>query len=488
MPERPYAPGEYDVVVVGSGPGGLQTSYCLDRLGVRHAVVSADEGPGGMFRKWPRFQHLISWTEVDAPVAPETPEYERYDQNSLLAEEPELRALVAGRMGRELVVPSRAQMEAGLTAFTEGAGIGVRYGCTWEATRRDDSGFVLTTSDGEYRCRAAVFAIGVTEPWKAPIPGVELVPHYAEIRDPGAYAGKRVLVIGKRNSGFEVGNALLPWALQLILVSPQPVRTDVLAHATVRTRYLMPLEVGAVGGGAFVLDAAISSIERTADRYRFTLAGTTHPGELELEIDEAIIATGFQTPLRDLPDLGVKTVAQGRIPALSSYWETTVPGLFVAGNASQGAPELRKYGFGSASTSVKGFRYNARILARHIAERLGYGLERPILRKDQVVPALAGALAHDSALWSQKGYLARAISFAEGRACDEGLVPLAAFLDEGDRDAVAVAIEVDGEGVIHPTVYVRWTGRFREEALDSHPMHAFDGEAYRRAIARLLEA
>jgi thioredoxin reductase len=486
--ERPFAPGEYDVVVVGSGPGGLQTSYCLHRLGVPHAVISADDGPGGMFRRWPRFQRLISWTEVDAPVTPELPEYERYDQNSLVADEPELRALVAGRMGRDLVVPSRSEMEEGLTVFAESAGLLVRYGCRWEATREQDGGFVLATSDGEYRCRAVVFALGATEPWRAPIPGVESVPHYADIQDRGAYAGKRVLVIGKRNSGFEVGNALLPWALQLILVSPQPVRTDVLAHATVRTRYLMPLEVDAVGGGAFVLDAAISAIERTTDGYRVGLSGTTHPGEFALDIDEAIVATGFQTPLGDLPALGVKTVAQGRIPALSPYWETTVPGLYVAGNASQGAPELRKHGFASASTSVKGFRYNARILARKIAERLGYGHERRTLEDDEVVPALANALAHDPALWSQKGYLARAISFDGGRAHDEGVVPLSSFLDEGESDAVAVAVEVDAAGVIHPTVYVRQNGRFREESLEPDTLHAFDGESYRRDLAALVKA
>ena len=35
---RPFPPGDYPVVVVGCGPGGLQTSYCLSRLGVEHAV------------------------------------------------------------------------------------------------------------------------------------------------------------------------------------------------------------------------------------------------------------------------------------------------------------------------------------------------------------------------------------------------------------------------------------------------------------------
>ena len=33
-------------IVVGSGPGGLQTSYYLSRLGIDHAVISADPAPG----------------------------------------------------------------------------------------------------------------------------------------------------------------------------------------------------------------------------------------------------------------------------------------------------------------------------------------------------------------------------------------------------------------------------------------------------------
>jgi phytoene dehydrogenase-like protein len=57
---RPFEPGDYDVVVVGSGPGGLQISYWLRRFGVRHAVISRDDAPGGMFQRFPIFQRLIT--------------------------------------------------------------------------------------------------------------------------------------------------------------------------------------------------------------------------------------------------------------------------------------------------------------------------------------------------------------------------------------------------------------------------------------------
>ncbi len=95
--EGAHPPGEYPVVVVGSGPGGLQTAYALSRLGVEHAIVSQDDAPGGMFRKWPIYQRLLSWTKPDAPYERTEREYEWYDHNSLIADEPELRATVAPR-------------------------------------------------------------------------------------------------------------------------------------------------------------------------------------------------------------------------------------------------------------------------------------------------------------------------------------------------------------------------------------------------------
>ena len=172
---RPFPPGDYPVIVVGSGPGGLQVSYGLRALGVQHAVLSADPGPGGMFRRWPFFQRLLSWTKPFAPEQRGTREYERYDWNSLDADEPELRALQAEFMDGTSYFPSRPEMEQNLTAFAERARIEVRYGCTWERTRREETAggvrYVLETTDGEYRCEALILAVGVAEPYSPSAPG-----------------------------------------------------------------------------------------------------------------------------------------------------------------------------------------------------------------------------------------------------------------------------------------------------------------------------
>jgi cation diffusion facilitator CzcD-associated flavoprotein CzcO len=108
--DRPFPPGDYDAIIVGSGPGGLQTSYYLARSGIEHAVISADPAPGGMFRRFPFFQRLLSWTKPHARVAHDSHEYERYDWNSLIAYEPENRAIMPTLMDGSSEFPSRPEM------------------------------------------------------------------------------------------------------------------------------------------------------------------------------------------------------------------------------------------------------------------------------------------------------------------------------------------------------------------------------------------
>ena len=488
--ERPCAPGDYDVVVVGSGPGGLQASYSLRRLGVRHAVLSADDAPGGMFRRFPLFERLISWTHVAADVPRESREFEAHDQNSLVGEEPELRGLVAAEIGSDRRRPAREEMEAGLRAFAERAGIEVRYGCPWESTSRDGERLVLGTPDGEYRCSAAIFAIGMTEPWVPDVPGLELGHHYVRVRTSGeSYRDRRVVIVGKRNSAFEIGEGILRHGLkELTLVSPRAPDLGRLARSPLRPWYLTPLDEHVRGApGRYVLNASLERVERSAEGYRVYVLEPTQPEPLVLEADDVIAATGFRAPLGDLPELGVATVLDGRLPALTPLWESvTVPGVYFAGNVTQAAQGLRKHGVASVSGMVCGFRYNARILARHLAETVcGISLERGSVPFDRAVSYLVSELDRAPELSIQKGYLARVLHAGEGRLVDDGILPLEVFVD-GDRDGVAATIEFDAEETIHPVVYVRSKGSLEEVALPPHPLRRYDALSYREALDELL--
>jgi thioredoxin reductase len=490
--ERPFPPGDYPVIVVGSGPGGLQTSYYLRRLAIDHAVISADPAPGGMFRRFPFFQRLLSWTKPYGPVAREDRFYEWYDWNSLLAEEPENKAIMPTLMDGTSSFPSRPEMELNLATYAERTGVRVRYDCTWESTSRDDDFFVLHTSDGEYRSRVAIFAVGVAQPYIPDTPGFEHVSHYVDTRSPNTYAGKRLFIAGKENSGFELATGLLQWAQRIVLCSPRPAKLSVNTHSLlgVRARYIQPVEDQILGGGVFMLNASINRIQRIGSGFRVVCARSEGGGELTVDADEVIAATGFVCPLHDLPQLGVTVFGRSALPSMTNYWESaTVPGIYFAGTIGQGVSGMKKYGLPANSGAVHGARYNARTMVLHIAQKhFGIELPRPRVEPPRLVDVLLDEATSAPELWNQKSYLARSFSLDPSAGIlDEGIVPLADFVDTEGGAAVAIAVETDDTGDIHPAVYVREQGRPAVETLlSSQPMHDFRSAENRAQLADLL--
>jgi thioredoxin reductase len=495
-PERPFPPGEYPVIVIGSGPGGIQAAYFLSRLGIRYAVLSADDAPGGMFRRWPFFQRLLSWTKPYAPADRRSRDFERWDWNSLIAAEPELRGLQTEFMDGSSDFPSRPEMEANLAAFAERAGIAIRYGCRWESTRREagptGDRFTLVTSDGEYTCAHLIVAVGVAQPYTPPTPGSELMVHYADTRAAETYAGKRLFIVGKQNSGFELASGLLQWASRITLASPSPAKTSIETRSLVgvRARYVQPFEDSAMGGGVDILAASIDGVVKVPGGLRVDLKRSDTGLPFSLEADEVISATGFVCPLQDLASIGVATFGQSKLPAQTAYWESaTVPGIHFAGTITQGSSGLKKHGIPSYSGAVQGHRYNARILVRRLGERsFGIPVERPALALNALRDHLLAEASRAPELWHQKAYLASVVTVsADDGIRDHGIVPLTDFLDSEGPDAAAMTIEADGQGSIYPVVYVRRDGKVVEHALEAHPLNDYGGAIYRRELGTLLD-
>lgn len=113
-----------------------------------------------MFRRFPFFDRLISWSKRYAPVPNKTSVDERYDWNSLWADEVRHGSLIPRFMDGTSYFPRRSEMEQGLVAFAEKTRLRVRYGRRWEATSRSEDRFVLHTSDGGDDAPLLVFAKG----------------------------------------------------------------------------------------------------------------------------------------------------------------------------------------------------------------------------------------------------------------------------------------------------------------------------------------
>jgi hypothetical protein len=273
------------------------------------------------------------------------------------------------------------------------------------------------------------------------------------------------------------------------MISPRPVKTASIALTPIRTRYMQPYDEYARGfGGAYVLDAAIERVDRTDSGFRVVAQGTTRPGPLAVDVDDVVVATGFRTPLLDLPDVGVATVKDGRIPAQTPFFESvSLPGLYFAGNVTGAATGLLKTELAGQSTSVCGFRYNARLLAQHIAERhFGRARETPSIPEAELIPFLLEELSHAPELWVQRGYLARVVSFGEGGARDEGFQPLTHFVDASGPDAIAATTELQPDSSIAPVLYVRRGSSVSEHAFEPHPLHSYDSDEYRRELEHVL--
>jgi thioredoxin reductase len=490
LEQRPFPPGSYPLIIVGSGPGALQLTYSLTRLDIDHAVLSDDPAPGGMFRRWPVFQRMLSWTKPYTGLDKSSRAYERYDWNSLLADDGDGRAVMTRVMDGTSYFPSRPEMERGLVAFAESAKLRVRHGCHWDSTSKEGDDFVLGTSDGEYRAPIVVFAVGVAEPWRPP--GLDDVPHYGQLRPADTYADRRVFIIGKQNSGFEIATGLLHLARQIVLASPSPTKLSVNTHSLVgvRARYVQPYEDSVLAGGVLVLDRSIDEVRRTGDGWQVRTRSAKDDGVITFEVDDVIAATGFATPLRDLAQLGVATFGQSKLPAQTPFWESaTVPGIYFAGTINQGSAGLKKHGIPSNSGAVQGYRYNARVLAAHLAEkRFGKRLPRRTLQAQEVIPYLLGEASRGPELWHQRSYLARVLLIDPDRGIvDEGITPLMSFVDGSGPDGIAVALESNGKDDPYPAVYVRRQGAVTERLLEPSPLLDFEGHAHRSELGATID-
>jgi hypothetical protein len=253
---------------------------------------------------------------------------------------------------------------------------------------------------------------------------------------------------------------------------------------------VQPYEDHILGGGVMLVNATIEEVARTAEGYRVRTTRSDGGGPLVFEVDDVIATTGFTPPLGDLRTLGAQTSGRTHIPALTPLFESIgLPDAYMAGTVTQGAPGLKKHGMPGSSGAVHGHRYNARILARHLAQKyFGIDPARPQLKQDEVLPYLLAEVTRAPELWHQKSYLSRTILVDAARGIiDDGILPLQLFVDSDGPDGVAVAVEANPAGDIYPAVYVRKDNAVTEHLLPTDPLLDFSTAEHRKQLADALK-
>ena len=358
--------GATDAIIVGAGPAGLACAAALTTRGLKATVLEKADHVGSSWRRHYDRLHLHT------------------DRNHS--------ALPGMEMPRSYpLYPSRAQVVDYLEDYAAHFGIRPMFDTAVASLRHEKGQWHASTAAGEFVAPIAIVATGIAgAPYRPSWPEMDryagVLVHSSDYRNPQAYAGKRVLVVGFGNSGGEIaldlvqagvdvalsvrgpvqilprdllGLPILTWA---ILYRPLPARlVDIINAPVLRLALGSMEELGLqrakkgparmvredgrvplidIGTLARIRDGSIKLREGID---RFTGRGVVFANRTNEDFEAVILATGFRPDLRPLvPD--VKGVFGDIGMPLVTGRATAVPGLYFCGQFVSPTGQLREIG------------------------------------------------------------------------------------------------------------------------------------------------
>lgn len=395
----------HNIIILGAGPAGLQLSYCLKQAGIAHIVLEQSAEAGSTYSHFPIHRQLISVNKVHTGFEKKDPINLRFDWHSLLTKGHELRFTEYTHE----YFPDRSIFLQYLHDFTSKYGLPIQYNTCLTQIEKTGDQFVLKTSqNNKFTTKQLVIATGLSKDYLPNIPGLMPEMHYSHLTlDKTPYYNKRVLILGKGNSGFETADHLTDAAALIHIASPNPIKmawkTHYVGHLrAVNNNFLDTYQLKSQNAA---INAEINHIEKVGEQYAVHYKYQLANGEEETILyDHVIACTGFQFDHSIFdescrPELTI----QNRFPAMNPQYESTnVPNLFFAGTLTQMRDFKKKQ-----SGFVHGFRYNCEFLARYLTSQQ---TKKPLdytqlpLEKTAISKQILARINKSSALWQQSGY------------------------------------------------------------------------------------
>ncbi|TGQ74508.1 NAD(P)/FAD-dependent oxidoreductase [Mesorhizobium sp. M00.F.Ca.ET.186.01.1.1] len=365
-------------IVIGAGAAGLAAAQALIKAGVATAVLEKESRLAEPWRRRHQQLHLNTHRDLSALPGLAYP-------------------------GGTPAFPHKDVVIRHMNDFSQANRLPVEFGVAVEAVLFRGDHWAVQTSAGLRRARHVVIATGrdrepFTPPWKGMQAFAGRIVHSADFGNAQDYAGKKVLVVGAGNSGFDAlnhlkqidttaiwlsarsGPALLPKRVGKIAVhrlSPLMARLPLrLADAVIATtqrlvfgdltKFGMP---PAPAGGASRLTTDYTAIAADDGAVDAIKAGkiVVVPAIREFTRDGVILADGrLIDPDIVIAATGYRTGLEPMVGSLGVLDDKGVP-LFNGGDSD---PKLPGLWFTGMRPSIRGCFANASILARAIVQRI----------------------------------------------------------------------------------------------------------------------
>lgn len=347
----------HKVIILGSGPAGIQSAYFLKKLGIDYIILERNEIPGSFFSRFPVSGNLISLNKVHTGT--DDPNINlRYDWNSLLNDE----GLLFKQFSEEFY-PHADSLKEYLLEFSRSNNLNIRYNHNVISVDKLDDQYIVNTNMGNFTCEKLFVASGLT-------PLKTIHPHYGKLgreffNDKEKFKGKTVIIIGAGNSGFELSNLLTPYASTIILFG----RSLKLASNThyaghVRSNYLGFIDTAMLKLQNFM---CISICEKNFEDINFSydeiknkyICNFERHAISIKEFDYLFLCTGFEF---DDSIFNFHINRNGKFPSLNEIYESNNnSNLFFVGSLMHGLD------FGkSPGGFIHGFRYSIKYMITEI--------------------------------------------------------------------------------------------------------------------------
>jgi len=259
---------EVDVLIVGSGPGGLSAALsCIER-GVSYAVLEKDELVASTIARWPKGKDCMA-EPYDVKTVGLLPVWDAKKDELLAA----WRTLIDRR---NLKVSTRETVE--------------------DVKRLADGRFEVRSTKKLYRAQRVVMAIGTRgKPRKLGVPGEHLPKVTALLTDAADHRGQRVMVVGGGDSAVEAAVALSETAARVVL----SYRGKALSRCKAKNRQKLDEVVKA---GRVELRFSSNVVEVRPE----SVVLKTGDKVDELPNDHLFVCIGGDAPVKWLESVGVK--------------------------------------------------------------------------------------------------------------------------------------------------------------------------------------